>query len=179
MLFQTNPENIHVLNPLFWHRGDCHAAIEEEMRRMKEVGINDFVVEPRPHPDYLGPRWWQDLDFILEQAEKLNMIVWLFDDGDYPSGVANGELAEKYPQHTKRYWLENHMGRFLSCPMPIFSLTTGSGKGRASIGSWPPGARIGRKPWAEPGLLGGPDASGFRWPAVLARAGGGMARLRH
>ena len=116
MLFQTNPENIHVLNPLFWHRGDCHAVIEEEMRRMKEVGINDFVVEPRPHPDYLGPRWWQDLDFILEQAEKLNMIVWLFDDGDYPSGVANGELAEKYPQHTKRYWLENHMDA--SGPLP-------------------------------------------------------------
>ena len=77
MLFQTNPENIHVLNPLFWHRGDCHAAIEEEMRRMKEVGINDFVVEPRPHPDYLGPRWWQDLDFILEQAEKLISEQWI------------------------------------------------------------------------------------------------------
>ena len=37
MLFQTNPENIHVLNPLFWHRGDCHAAIEEEMRRIVAV----------------------------------------------------------------------------------------------------------------------------------------------
>ncbi len=103
------PKAEHSLNPLFWHHAESHEDILNEMQRMKEVGINDFVVEPRPHPDYLGDGWWSDMDFILEEAEKLDMLVWIFDDGDYPSGTADGRLAQKYPQHTKRYWIENHM----------------------------------------------------------------------
>ncbi|MBP5207830.1 MAG: hypothetical protein J6330_05185, partial [Clostridia bacterium] len=63
-------KKLHVLNPLFWQRMDGHAAIREEMERMKEVGINDFIVEPRPHPDYLGPGWWDDLSFIIRSAEE-------------------------------------------------------------------------------------------------------------
>ena len=29
--------------------------------------------------------------------------MWIFDDGDYPSGKANGLLVKKYPELTKRY----------------------------------------------------------------------------
>lgn len=76
---------------------------------MRSAGIRDCIVEPRPHPDYLGAGWWRDLDHILSEAEKLDMGVWLFDDGGYPSGFAGGELARRYPQHTKRYWAECHM----------------------------------------------------------------------
>ena len=107
MKFAPNAE--HSLNPLFWHHAEDHDAIFNEMQRMKSVGINDFVVEPRPHPDYLGDGWWSDLDYILEKAEELDMLVWIFDDGRYPSGTADGKLAELYPQHTKRYWSESHI----------------------------------------------------------------------
>lgn len=107
--FEPRAEGRHRIIPLFWQRGDDPAAIREEMRRMKEAGINDFIVEPRPHPDYLGDGWWRDCDLILSEAAKLDMIVWFFDDGTYPSGTANGELAKRYPEHTKRYWAENHM----------------------------------------------------------------------
>lgn len=107
MKFAPNAE--HSLNPLFWHHAEGHDAIFDEMQRMKNVGINDFVVEPRPHPDYLGDGWWSDMDYILEKAEELDMMVWIFDDGCYPSGTADGKLAQKYPQHTKRYWRENHI----------------------------------------------------------------------
>lgn len=103
------PQASHALNPLFWQRGDSHEAIGEEMERMKSVGINDFVVEPRPHPDYLGEGWWRDVDFIINKAEELDMLVWFFDDGVYPSGCAFGKLAEKYPEHTKRFLAEEHM----------------------------------------------------------------------
>lgn len=99
----------HYLNPLFWQRHDSPEALRTEIARMHENGINDFILEARPHPDYLGEGWWSDLDLILAEAERLDMKVWIFDDGAYPSGKANGELAAKYPQHTKRYWAENHM----------------------------------------------------------------------
>ena len=45
------PDVRHSLIPLFWQRGEDHAVLAEEMRRMKSVGINDFILESRPHPD--------------------------------------------------------------------------------------------------------------------------------
>lgn len=103
------PDVRHSLIPLFWQRGEDHAVLAEEMRRMKSVGINDFILESRPHPDWLGEGWWKDLEFILQTAEELDMIVWIFDDGAYPSGTANGLVARLYPQHTKRFLAEHHM----------------------------------------------------------------------
>ena len=116
MIEQANWRNNHVLRPLFWQRGDSHEALREEMVRMKENGINDFILEARPHPDYLGPGWWEDLAYILGLAEDMDMLVWIFDDGDYPSGTAKGALAREYPECTKRYWAENHMDA--SGPLP-------------------------------------------------------------
>ena len=72
MKFAPNAE--HCLNPLFWHHAEEHEAILDEMKRMKSVGINDFVVEPRPHPDYLGDGWWSDLDYILEKSRRVRHV---------------------------------------------------------------------------------------------------------
>ena len=103
------PNVKHSLIPLFWQRGEDHAVIAEEMRRMKSVGINDCILESRPHPDWLGEGWWRDLEFILQTAEELDMTIWIFDDGAYPSGTANGLVAKLYPEHTKRFLAEHHM----------------------------------------------------------------------
>lgn len=103
------PDVKHSLIPLFWQRGEDHSITAEEMRRMKSVGINDCILESRPHPDWLGEGWWRDVEFILQTAEELDMTVWIFDDGAYPSGTANGLVAKLYPEHTKRFLAEHHM----------------------------------------------------------------------
>lgn len=103
------PYNNHTINPLFWQHADSREAIAEEMHRMKEVGINDCILESRPHPDWLGEGWWSDLEFILQTAEELDMLIWIFDDGAFPSGTANGKLAELYPELAKRFLAEHHM----------------------------------------------------------------------
>lgn len=91
------------LCPLFWQHHEEEAVLREELQRMKENGIGGFIVEARPHPDYLEENWWKDLTILLDEAKKLDMEMWIFDDGDYPSGKANGLLVKKYPELTKRY----------------------------------------------------------------------------
>lgn len=91
------------LNPLFWVHGEDKAAIQKEIGQLQENGIQSFTVEPRPHPEYLKERWWQDLSVILEEAGKRKMGVWIFDDGDYPSGCAGGEIVRKNPQYRKKF----------------------------------------------------------------------------
>lgn len=91
------------LNPLFWVHGEDEAAIRNEIRQLQENGIQSFTIEPRPHPEYLKTGWWRELAVILEEAGKRNMGVWIFDDGDYPSGSAGGEIVRKYPEFRKKF----------------------------------------------------------------------------
>ena len=74
------------LCPLFWQHHEEATVLKEELCRMKGNGIGGFIVEARPHPDYLGENWWKDLTILLDEAKKLGLEMWIFDDGDYPSG---------------------------------------------------------------------------------------------
>jgi hypothetical protein len=76
---------------------------------MCNKGIGGFVVESRPHPDFLGEAWWRNSDTILDQARKLGMGVWFFDDRIYPSGYANGAAEKLHPELRKCYLDERHI----------------------------------------------------------------------
>ncbi len=104
-----NTEKKRYINPLFWQHGEDESILREEIREMKSRDINDFIMEARPHKDYLGEGWFRDIRIAVDEAEKLDMHVWIFDDGDYPSGKANGELARKYPEALKKYLCESHI----------------------------------------------------------------------
>ena len=86
------------LYPLFWQHGEKEEELREEIGKMQEGGIGGFIVESRPHPDYLSYGWWRDLDVILSEASKRQMEVWIFDDGAYPSGLGGGKVKELYPE---------------------------------------------------------------------------------
>nr|MCR5755351.1 glycoside hydrolase [Acetatifactor sp.] len=91
------------IRPLFWQHGEDESILREEIRQMKKAHINEFIVESRPHPDYLSFGWWRDLDVIIDEAKKQDMFVWKLDDNAYPSGLAAGKIKELYPEHLKVY----------------------------------------------------------------------------
>lgn len=90
--------------PFFWQRHEDEKTIREYMRKIRECGIKQVCLESRPHPDFCGPDWWQDTDIIFDEADKLNMRVWILDDKEYPTGIANGKGAE-LPLHLKKSFL--------------------------------------------------------------------------
>lgn len=95
--------------PLFWQHGEDEKTLREEIEQMYNAGIRAFIVESRPHPDFLGEKWWRDLDIILDEAKKRQMKVWIFDECAYPSGYAAGKIKEKYPEYLKVYLCERHI----------------------------------------------------------------------
>lgn len=97
------------LCPLFWQHHEGEDALRDEIRAMSENGIGSFIVEARPHPYYLQDAWWSDLAILIDEAKKRNMGVWIFDDGSYPSGAANGLIRKHYPQYTKKYLAHHHI----------------------------------------------------------------------
>ncbi len=95
--------------PFFWMHGEEESILREEMMRVHESGIRAVCVESRPHPDFAGPGWWNDMDIIIDEAKKLGMRVWVLDDSHYPTGYANGWIKDKYPEKGKIYLREKHM----------------------------------------------------------------------
>ena len=81
----------HML-PFFWQHGEDEATLRKYMEVIHGANCFAVCVESRPHPDYCGPKWWQDMDIILDEARKRNMKVWILDDSHFPTGFANGAL---------------------------------------------------------------------------------------
>lgn len=83
--------------PFFWQHGEEEALLREGMEKIRESEIRAVCVESRPHPDFVGPGWWRDMDVIMDEAKKRGMRVWVLDDAHFPSGYVNGRIGEDSP----------------------------------------------------------------------------------
>lgn len=81
--------------PFFWQHGESEEVLREYMKVIYESNVRAVCVESRPHPDYCGPKWWQDMDVILDEARKRDMKVWILDDSHFPTGFANGAMSSQ------------------------------------------------------------------------------------
>ncbi len=79
--------------PFFWQHGEEHSLLLRELEAIYHCGIKEFCVESRPHPHFCQEPWWEDFGFLLEEAQKREMRVWLLDDKRFPTGYANGFIA--------------------------------------------------------------------------------------
>lgn len=92
-LLKGNADN-HML-PFFWQHGEDEETLRKYMAVIQEANCHAVCVESRPHPDFCGDKWWEDMDIILDEARKRNMKVWILDDSHFPTGFANGALKNK------------------------------------------------------------------------------------
>lgn len=103
----TGRENIL---PFLWTHGEPEPVIREYMAAIDRSGIGAVCVESRPHPDFLGPQWWHDMDVILDEARGRNMRVWILDDSHFPTGYANGALEAAPPELCRQSLVRKCLG---------------------------------------------------------------------
>lgn len=99
----TGEQMPDVLFPFFWQHGEEHSILGEYMEKIAGCGIKGICIEARPHPDFVGDRWWSDMDFIVQKAKNLGMKIWVLDDSHFPTGYANGRVKKDYPEYLKWY----------------------------------------------------------------------------
>ncbi len=92
----------HLL-PFLWMHGEDEATLRDMLRHIHGCGIGAVCLESRPHPDYVGDKWWTDVDVVLDEAKKLGMKVWILDDSHFPTGYANGVMARQDTSLAKQY----------------------------------------------------------------------------
>lgn len=85
-----------------------HGESEETYRHMVNViynsNIREICVEARPHKDFAKDQWWVDLGYIIDEAERKGMRIWILDDEHFPTGYAAG-AALKAPTKLRRQFL--------------------------------------------------------------------------
>ena len=84
--------------PFLWIHGEPEETIREYMGAIHRANTGAVCVESRPHPDFLGPQWWHDMDIVLDEARKRGMKIWILDDSHFPTGYANGALENQEAQ---------------------------------------------------------------------------------
>jgi hypothetical protein len=74
------------------------------LRMFRERGIRQVIVHPRPGlmTPYLGERWFALWKVALAEAERLDMLLWIYDENSYPSGFAGGHVPEAMPESRGR-----------------------------------------------------------------------------
>lgn len=98
----------------FWHiNGEMTTeGIWQQMRDAREkagfAGVSVLPLAPKKdgrggtEPKFLSESYLQRYQDVLNAAEKLGMMVVLYDDNDFPSGMAGGKLGELFPEHTMK-----------------------------------------------------------------------------
>jgi hypothetical protein len=83
--------------PLFWMHGDeTKERLESYLEKVAEGGNGSFTAESRPHSDWLGPRWFDDLEICLNKARDLDLHMWIFDERWWPSQSIGGTVPPRY-----------------------------------------------------------------------------------
>lgn len=89
--------------PFFWQNGADEGTLTTELSKIYFSNIRTICVESRSHPDFSGPKWWHDMDIIMQFAREHDMGVYLLDDDRFPTGHANKAFQDGNNPHSVRF----------------------------------------------------------------------------
>lgn len=68
-----------------------------QVQLMKEAGVGGFFIHSRDglETEYLGEEWMSCVKAVVEEAEKLGLYAWLYDEDRWPAGTAGGRVTSQ------------------------------------------------------------------------------------
>ncbi len=82
----------------FWSWNDSldPQLLRKQIRWMKNCGIGGFFMHARGglKTPYMGEEWMRCIEACCDEAKKLEMDAWAYDENGWPSGFAGGLLLE-------------------------------------------------------------------------------------
>ena len=82
----------------FWSWNDRleEGELRHQIRVMKDLGMNGFFMHARGglETEYLSDDWFNCINACVDEAKKLGMEAWSYDENGWPSGFAGGELLK-------------------------------------------------------------------------------------
>lgn len=78
--------------------------LRRQIRILKQMGMGGFFMHSRVglETPYLSREWFDCVKVCIDEAQKLKMEAWLYDEDRWPSGAAGG-LVTKNPRYRQRF----------------------------------------------------------------------------
>lgn len=159
----------------FWHINGAltREGIRQQLEDAKAAGFSGVSLLPlaekspsRPgtSPKFLSEEYFALYQFMIEVAEALEMEIILYDDNDFPSGMAGGKMEEKYPEHTMKRL--DKIEREVTGPMLLMDTVPGVQLMAAVATQATTGTRIELSEYVEDGQLRWEVPAG-KWKVML------------
>ncbi len=81
-------------------------TVKETLEAYKAVGVDQYLIYARSglEYDYMGEEWLQMCEWFCEQAKRLDMSIWLYDEYNWPSGSCKGRVPAENPDFEYRQY---------------------------------------------------------------------------
>ena len=181
--FKAPPHEYGAIQPFMsWNGPDAKermARIVEDLDRLSASGVFMVNVSPgRGIPAYLSPEHMAQMKFVVQEAKKRGMKLWLQDESDYPSGFAGGNMIKLYPQLCMQAIVADMRirvapGQRLSVPVPsdtlaVMALETTRDQELRNVIQIPLPAD-GQLKWIVPNEGSTPNEPHYDWEVVFVR----------
>ncbi len=94
----------------FWSwNGDLQPEeLRRQIRLFQQAGLGGFFMHSRVglKTEYLSPRWFECVRACIDEAHKLGMKAYLYDEDRWPSGAAGGIVTKDKRYRLRRLWLQ-------------------------------------------------------------------------
>ncbi len=103
-LFRDPPRE-YSTGPLWtWNDMLTDEQIRSSLRDLAKQKVKQVWVHPRPGlmTPYFSEEWFHLWEVALDEAKRLDMNVWIYDENSYPSGFAGGWVPEQMPESRGR-----------------------------------------------------------------------------
>ena len=78
-----------------------------QVQQMHKAGLGGFFMHARVglKTGYMGEKWFHCVKACMDEAEKLGMEPWGYDENGYPSGIADGQVCRE-SENFRSTWVE-------------------------------------------------------------------------
>lgn len=98
--FQSPPVSDYPAVYWAWNGEMDEAEMSRQIADMKQVGYSAVMIfgyKGLPF-EYLGPKWFDKVRYAAKLCREQGLKLWVFDDGSFPSGFANGKVTDQHPE---------------------------------------------------------------------------------
>lgn len=105
MDFQMVPNSYRPVPFWSWNEKLDEEETRRQIRLMHEAGIGGFFMHARGglQTEYMGEEWFRNVAAGIDEAKKLGMYAWAYDENGWPSGFGGGAVNGKGEYYCQKY----------------------------------------------------------------------------
>ena len=102
--FASPPMEMGIVPFWFWNGDLDYDELEWQLRQYHDRGVRSLFIHGRMglNVGYLSDAWFERVRFVVDKAKEIGIDAWVYDEMDWPSGTADGQVMEADPDLRQR-----------------------------------------------------------------------------